>query len=111
MRGYMCEHNTSPPENQVIKTNQTNILIRSLTIKKDGKATPSTEVSKKRAALPMDGKSKRAMTNSRQEGSSTRTPVKEFLGLTVERLRALLKDRGLSTKGKKDELIARLKST
>ncbi|KAL6011050.1 hypothetical protein ACLOJK_001494 [Asimina triloba] len=30
-------------------------------------------------------------------------------GLTVERLRSLLKERGLSTKGKKDELIARLK--
>ncbi|ERN09965.1 hypothetical protein AMTR_s00013p00205570 [Amborella trichopoda] len=34
MRVYICDHDTSPPEEQLIKTNQTNILIRSLTLKK-----------------------------------------------------------------------------
>ncbi|KAK9278435.1 hypothetical protein L1049_028000 [Liquidambar formosana] len=122
MRVYVCDHNTLPPEDQLIKTNQTNILIRSLTLKKqrgdssskDAKSTAATEGSKKRAAeKALDGRSKRALTNtqisSRQEGSNSRAPVKDFQGLTVERLRALLKERGLSTRGKKDELIARLK--
>ncbi|XVF49642.1 hypothetical protein PTKIN_Ptkin04bG0029400 [Pterospermum kingtungense] len=56
MRVYICEHNTSPPENQHIKTNQQNILIRSLMLNnkkvdsssKDVKA--AAEGSRKRAA-------------------------------------------------------------
>ncbi|KAJ9676638.1 hypothetical protein PVL29_021919 [Vitis rotundifolia] len=126
MRVYICDHETSPPEEQLIKTNQTNILIRSLTLKKqkgdssskDVKGTTATEVSKKRTAeraLDSRSSSKRAMTNaqssSRREGSgsSARTSDRDYQSLTVERLRALLKERGLSPKGKKDELIARLK--
>ncbi|XP_028552377.1 uncharacterized protein LOC110096453 isoform X2 [Dendrobium catenatum] len=34
MRVYVCDHDTSPPEEQLIKTNATNILIRSLQINK-----------------------------------------------------------------------------
>ncbi|KAF3539921.1 hypothetical protein F2Q69_00025369 [Brassica cretica] len=33
-RVYICEHDTSPPEGQQIRTNQQNILIRSLSLKK-----------------------------------------------------------------------------
>ncbi|XP_017608165.2 uncharacterized protein LOC108454268 isoform X3 [Gossypium arboreum] len=43
------------------------------------------------------------------EGSSSSVAEKDYHSFTVERLRSLLKERGLSPKGKKDELIARLK--
>jgi len=63
-----------------------------------------------------DGKTpiKRASSSSasgstRQEGSSTGYSGKILQTMTVERLRALLKERGLPTKGKKEELIARLR--
>ncbi|KAH9617579.1 hypothetical protein KSS87_004017 [Heliosperma pusillum] len=110
MRVYICDHETAPPENQVIKTDQMNILIRSLTLKNQkGEASSS----KKRAPdRTPDGRAsaKRAMTGSqngsRQGGSSS--GVGNFQGMTVQRLRALLKDRGLSSTGKKDELIERL---
>ncbi|XWS60279.1 hypothetical protein CRYUN_Cryun07bG0022800 [Craigia yunnanensis] len=107
------------PESQHIKTNQENILIRSLMLNnkkgdsssKDGKA--AAEGPRKRAAeRVMDSRAsaKKANTqsSSRPEGSSSRA-AEDFHSLTVEKLRALLKERGLSPKGKKDELITRLK--
>ncbi|KAF5201771.1 Sap domain [Thalictrum thalictroides] len=127
MRVYICDHDTSAPEDQVVKTNPTNILIRSLEGKNKsesmakhakGKATPDKAKGKRAATeRSTDGRvsTKRANTalnscSSRQEGSSSRKSEKDFQGLTVEKLRAILKERGLSTKGKKDELIARLRS-
>ncbi|KAK0586505.1 hypothetical protein LWI29_008139 [Acer saccharum] len=120
-RDYLCVHDTLPPANQLIKTNQQNILIRSLTLKKqkgdpiskDAKGVAAAD--KKRAAergLDSRAPSKRAssQSTSRQDGSNNRAPEKDFYSLTVERLRVLLKEKGLSPKGKKDELIARLKS-
>ncbi|KAH7667063.1 DET1- and DDB1-associated protein 1 N-terminal [Dioscorea alata] len=59
MRVYVCDHNTAPPEEQVIKTNGMNILIKALQINKE---------------------------------------------------KIYLMERGLSIKGKKDELIARMKN-
>ncbi|CAM9002175.1 unnamed protein product [Rhodiola kirilowii] len=116
LRVYMCDRDTAPPDEQLITTNQTNILIRSLTLKKkkaDSKS-PSRENSKKRASeTALDGRSKRAVTNkqssTRHEALKSSASVKEYHNLTVERLRALLKERGLSVKGKKDELITRLR--
>ncbi|XP_077229803.1 SAP domain-containing protein [Tasmannia lanceolata] len=123
IRVYICEHDTSPPADQLIKTNQTNILIRSLMLNKqkadssskDIKVNGTTEGTKgKRSAeRNVDGRAsaKRANINGpslRQDGSSN-CPSEEFQTLTVEKLRALLKERSLPTKGKKDELIARLK--
>ncbi|KAJ8449584.1 hypothetical protein Cgig2_005606 [Carnegiea gigantea] len=102
MRVYVCDHDTAPPENQVIKTDQMNILIRSLTLKKQ--KSDVADGSRKRASdRAADGRAsaKRAMTSSQQDGSSSRVADREFQGLTVERLRALLKERGLSVKGKK----------
>ncbi|XVF08710.1 hypothetical protein REPUB_Repub07fG0027000 [Reevesia pubescens] len=120
MRVYICEHNTSPPENQHIKTNQQNILIRSLMLNnkkgdsssKDVKA--AAEGPRKRAAeRVMDSRASAKKVNtqssSRPEASSSHAAEKDYHSLTVERLRALLKERGLSPKGKKDELITRLK--
>ncbi|KAL4364251.1 hypothetical protein GQ457_04G036110 [Hibiscus cannabinus] len=115
MRFYICEHDTSPPESQHIKTNQQNILIRSLMLNdkngdsssKDVKA--AAEGPRKRAAeRVMDSRASAKKANT-QEGSSSRAAEKDYNSLTVERLRALLRERGLSPKGKKDELIARLK--
>ncbi|BFG32321.1 hypothetical protein CerSpe_185950 [Prunus speciosa] len=125
MRVYVCVHDTSPPEDQHIQTNQQNILIRSLTLKKqkgdssskDVKGAGAAEGSRKRVAervLDSRTSAKRAasQSSSRQEGSSSsQASSRDFQGLTVERLRALLKAKGLSLKGKKDELIARLKSS
>ncbi|GMJ04907.1 Lower Temperature 1 [Hibiscus trionum] len=116
MRVYICEHNTSPPESQHIKTNQQNILIRSLMLNgKNGDSSlkgvkAAVEGPRKRASERiMDNRASAKKANT-QEGSSSRATEKDYHGLTVERLRALLKERGLSPKGKKDELIARLKS-
>ncbi|KAJ6869208.1 hypothetical protein NC651_034078 [Populus alba x Populus x berolinensis] len=142
MRVYICEHDTSPPEGQQIKTNQTNILIRSLQLNKhkgdssskDVKGLTATEGSRKRKAFipvpvvyiltlagccqqffraperALDSRAPAKRGNnqigSRQgfehtEGSDSRTSDKDYYSLTVERLRALLKERGLSPKGKK----------
>ncbi|KAM3247170.1 hypothetical protein P3L10_008937 [Capsicum annuum] len=124
MRVYVCEHETSPPEDQLIKTNQQNILIRSLMLKKqrgdynskDGKGISSNDNGRKRAAeKALDGRvsTKKATTSkqvaSTQETSKTGTP--DIHNMTVERLRALLKEKGLSLRGRKDELIARLRGT
>ncbi|XP_039011092.1 uncharacterized protein LOC120140135 [Hibiscus syriacus] len=120
MRLYICEHNTSPPESQHIKKNQQNILIRSLMLndKKGDSSSKDVKVaaegSRKRAAEKItDSKASTKKVNtqssSRSEGSSSRAAERDYHSLTVERLRALLKERRLSPKGKKDELIARLK--
>ncbi|EOY22468.1 SAP domain-containing protein isoform 3 [Theobroma cacao] len=112
MRVYICEHNTTPPESQLIKTNQQNILIRSLMLnnKKGDSSSKDVKVSaegpRKRAAeRVMDSRAsaKKANTQSgsRPEGSSSRATEKDYHSLTVERLRALLKENGLSPKGKK----------
>ncbi|KAH6765583.1 SAP domain-containing protein [Perilla frutescens var. hirtella] len=113
-RVYICHRNTAPPDDQIIRTNQTNILIRSLMLmkqkgdlgSKDGKGAASSQGSRKRAAeKALDGKAagKKAMSST-QHGSS-----QELQSLTVEKLRALLRDKGLSATGRKDELIARLR--
>ncbi|XP_024007188.1 uncharacterized protein LOC18013419 isoform X3 [Eutrema salsugineum] len=119
LRVYICEHDTSPP-GQEIKTNQQNILIRSLLLKKlkgdsnskDAKGSAEDGPKKRAANRALDDRSsaKRAANVSRQEGSSSRSGERDFQSLTVEKLRALLKERGLPTKGRKDELIARLKN-
>ncbi|XP_043724064.1 uncharacterized protein LOC122671039 isoform X2 [Telopea speciosissima] len=126
IRVYICEHDTSPPEEQQIKTNQTNILIRSLTLKKQkgdssskdakGKARAEYTKGKRAAERAVDGRAsakkvnvKNSSGSPQQGGTSTRTIERDFQGLTVERLRALLKQRRLSVRGKKDELIARLR--
>ncbi|XP_059302910.1 uncharacterized protein LOC132055225 [Lycium ferocissimum] len=120
MRIYVCDHETSPPEDQLIKTNQQNILIRSLMLKKqsskDGKAISSNDNGRKRSAekaLDSRAATKKATTSnqvaSSQESSKARTP--DIQNMTVERLRVLLKEKGLSLRGRKDELIARLKAT
>ncbi|KAK7265563.1 hypothetical protein RJT34_33184 [Clitoria ternatea] len=117
MRIYISDHDTSPPEGQHIKTNQQNILIRSLTLKKqrgDSSSKDGSDCSRKRPAekvLDSRASAKKAnnQINSRQDGSNSQASNRDFHSLTVERLRALLKAKGLSTKGKKEELIARLK--
>ncbi|PWA52009.1 SAP domain, Ubiquitin ligase, Det1/DDB1-complexing [Artemisia annua] len=125
MRVYVTDHDTSPPENQLIKTDQVNILIRSLLLKqqkggpnsKGAKGAGTNESSRKRGAdRAVDGRAsaKRAASTTQngsgQEGSKPQLP-ENLQSLTVERLRALLKERGLSVRGKKDELIGRLRAT
>ncbi|KAK1318634.1 hypothetical protein QJS10_CPB04g00274 [Acorus calamus] len=127
MRVWVCEHDTSPPEDQIIKTNTTNILIRALQLSKQ-RGDPSEKKDVKTRSTVEGNKTKRSsertsdvsttakrakMTNesaSTRQGESSSGPSEiDFQGLTVERLRALLKERSLSVRGRKDELIARLK--
>ncbi|XP_008790780.2 uncharacterized protein LOC103707867 isoform X2 [Phoenix dactylifera] len=125
IRVYVCDHDTTPPDEQLIKTNTTNILIRALQINKQKsdskdaatKATSESKKGKRSAERTSEGRtpSKRAKTNiapgsTHQEGTSSGFSWRMLHTMTVERLRALLKERGLSPRGKKDELITRLQN-
>ncbi|KAH6772056.1 SAP domain-containing protein [Perilla frutescens var. hirtella] len=78
-RVYICHRNTAPPDDQIIRTNQTNILIRSLMLmkqkgdsgSKDGKGASSQGSRKRAAEKALDGKAagKKAMSST-QHGSS-----------------------------------------
>ncbi|XP_051147496.1 uncharacterized protein LOC127262735 [Andrographis paniculata] len=118
MRVYICDHDTSPSDDQIIKTNQTNILIRSLMLKnqngscnsKDGKSNQGSRKRASEKSLEKAGKKAMSSTNhGTSQGGSSIAPDRDLQNLTVDRLRALLKERGLSVRGRKDELIARLR--
>ncbi|KAG2629117.1 uncharacterized protein LOC120699396 isoform X2 [Panicum virgatum] len=124
LKVYICLHDTAPPEGQVVKTDTNNILIRALQLNKhkseakDASCKTPGESSrgKRNAARNLDGKnpSKRPNIGSAGGSSAHEEPSSGFSELllqsfTVEKLRSLLKERGLSPKGKKDELIARLR--
>jgi hypothetical protein len=121
---YVCQHDTAPPEEQLIKTDSTNILIRALTLgKKKGKVeTKAAKDNKGKVVEETKGKrpaervaeekpvAKRANigSGSAAEGGSSRLQEKDLQVLTVQKLKAMLKERSLPQKGNKDELIARL---
>ncbi|KAF7042886.1 hypothetical protein CFC21_052370 [Triticum aestivum] len=124
LRVYVCEHDTNPPEGQVIETDTTNILIRHLQLKKKeseakdaGSRTPGESGKGKRCAarsLGVQKSSKKPNLGSSSGLSSSDEAISGFSqhtlqSFTVERLRALLRQSGLTTKGKKDELITRLR--
>ncbi|KAL6630506.1 hypothetical protein ACP70R_028579 [Stipagrostis hirtigluma subsp. patula] len=133
LRVYVCEHSTDPPEGQVIKTDTTNILIRHLQLNKQksevkdaGSRTPGDRSKGKRsAARSLDISNSAKRPNLGSSSGSSANESNGWLNLaeetisgfsqhtlqsfTVERLRALLRQSGLPTKGKKDELITRLR--
>ncbi|XP_006662938.1 uncharacterized protein LOC102714504 [Oryza brachyantha] len=132
LRVYVCEHDTDPPEGQVIKTDSRNILIRHLQLKKKemdakeakdtkdaGSKTQGDTVKWKRVApSSLDGQSSSKRPNlgdssglSAAEEATSGFSRQILQSFTVERLRGLLRQRGLMTKGKKDELIARLRES
>ncbi|XP_037430327.1 uncharacterized protein LOC119296012 isoform X1 [Triticum dicoccoides] len=111
-------------EGQVIETDTTNILIRHLQLKKKeseakdaGSRTPGESGKGKRCAarsLGVQKSSKKPNLGSSSGLPSSDEAISGFSqhtlqSFTVERLRALLRQRGLTTKGKKDELITRLR--
>ncbi|KAL6623167.1 hypothetical protein ACP70R_033046 [Stipagrostis hirtigluma subsp. patula] len=116
LKVYLCLHDTAPPEGQVVKTDTNNILIRALQLNKQKsegrdvscKTPGETSRGKRSAARNLDGKnpSKRPNTGS-SAGSAAheeRSPClseQTLQSFTVEKLRSLLKERGLSPKGKK----------
>ncbi|XVE54498.1 hypothetical protein DITRI_Ditri03aG0086500 [Diplodiscus trichospermus] len=67
MRVYICEHNTAPPESQHIKTNQQNILIRSLMLNNKKRDSSSKDV--KAAA---EGSRKRTTERVLDSGASAK---------------------------------------
>ncbi|KAL8250342.1 hypothetical protein R6Q59_034035 [Mikania micrantha] len=116
MRVYVTDHDTSPPENQLIKTDQMNILIRSLLLKQQQKTESSAkgvgakDGSRKRASeRALDGRTSTKRAGFLQEGPESQLP-ENLNTLTVERLRVILRKIGISRRGRKDELIARLRS-
>ncbi|CAL4892402.1 unnamed protein product [Urochloa decumbens] len=120
LKVYICLHDTTPPEGQVVKTDTNNILIRALQLNKH--KSEAKDVSCKtpgessRGKRNLDGKNPSKRPNigssagsSAHEESSSGFSELTLQSFTVEKLRSLLKERGLSPKGKKDELIARLR--
>ncbi|XP_024381726.1 protein LOWER TEMPERATURE 1 [Physcomitrium patens] len=124
---YICQHDTSPPDEQLIKTDSTNILIRALTLgKKKGKGEPKSATKDNKGKVPATEESKgkrpaerlpeekpilkRANVGgaSAPEGGTSRYAEKDLQTLTVQKLKSMLKEKGLPLKGLKDELIARL---
>ncbi|KAL6659812.1 hypothetical protein ACP70R_002641 [Stipagrostis hirtigluma subsp. patula] len=116
LRVYVCEHSTDPPEGQVIKTDTTNILIRHLQLNKQksevkdaGSRTPGDRSKGKRSAarsLDISNSAKRPNLGSSSGSSANEETISGFSqhtlqSFTVERLRALLRQSGLPTKGKK----------
>ncbi|CAL4993383.1 unnamed protein product [Urochloa decumbens] len=125
-RVYVCEHSTDPPEGQVIQTDSTNILIRHLQLNKQksdakdsGSRTPGENTRGKRSAarsLDVNNAAKRPNLGTSVGSSVCEETISGFSqhtlqSFTVERLRALLRQSGLSAKGKKDELITRLRES
>ncbi|KMZ69720.1 SAP domain-containing protein [Zostera marina] len=117
MRPYLSQHDTSPPEDQIIETNPENILIRALQLSKQKnelkpKAVNGNIRNKRLADKAIERRSPAKRTNKSVDPgmSSISVPDRELESYTVERLRVFLKEKGLSTRGKKDELISRLRS-
>ncbi|KAL6851869.1 hypothetical protein ACP4OV_020054 [Aristida adscensionis] len=121
---YLCLHDTAPPEGQVVKTDTNNILIRALQLNKSKseakdvncKTPGESSRGKRNAARNLDGRNPSKRPNIGSSAGSTAHEDRSsgfseqmLQSFTVERLRALLKERGLAPKGKKDELIARLR--
>jgi len=113
-------------EGQIIQTDSTNILIRHLQLNKQkneakdsGSRTPGETIRGKRSAarsLDVNNSAKRANLGTSSGSSVYEETISGFSqhtlqSFTVERLCALLRQSGLSTKGKKDELIARLRES
>lgn len=135
---HVCDYDTAPPPDQVITTDPTNILIRALTSKRANREAQQKTSGKdnkgKRPAASMDDSAGEApakrerrdpsATDSRGSerganrafhggsggsGSSHKISKAELDGYTVERLKAFLKDRGLPVRGRKEELLTRVK--
>eukprot|EP00899_Mesostigma_viride_P010621 jgi/Mesvir1/19560/Mv07032-RA.1 len=135
-RVYICVHDTNPPEDQRVKTDATNILIRALTLKKEKKAKEKlAKVEDTKGKRPADSSFEDKAPHKRQNvlGMSTAgglqtkkggegTPAAcassggvgggrehdQLAALTVESLKVMLREKGLPTKGRKDELVSRL---
>jgi len=135
---YVCDHNTDPPDGQYIKTDETNILIRSLSKKKkvppvqkpqekppDPASGSKRDVKGKRPADEesggarltsnmLDDFSAKRLKTAMQESTTTTTRRESesdsLENMTKTQLVALCKSSGLATNGNKEQLIERLKS-
>lgn len=113
---YVCDHDTSAPAHQVITTDTTNILIRSLRIKRgkeEGSKQDRAGNGKRTADSPLDNlarpQKRAAGKGKEEEPKGQKMSEKELEALTVDKLKALLKEKGCTVKGKKEELLARVK--
>ncbi|GAQ79458.1 hypothetical protein KFL_000310090 [Klebsormidium nitens] len=128
---YVCDHDTQAPDDQIITTDPTNILIRALTLRKDvkGRAKGGGGIADARKGKTKDGgdakgkrvadrqpegkqSAKRQNIGSSREETNGASPggyytEQELQSFTVERLKTLLKEHGYPLKGRKDELVNR----
>eukprot|EP00898_Chlorokybus_atmophyticus_P006036 jgi/Chlat1/6433/Chrsp45S06047 len=116
---YLCEHNTTPPESGRITTDQTNILIRALTLKqakdasskekRPAEASDAAPAAKRHNSGRGRGGAEASGSKGGASGSgSTSHTERTLLAKTVEQLKILLREKGLGRSGKKEELVARL---
>eukprot|EP00245_Coleochaete_scutata_P002527 TRINITY_DN1338_c0_g1_i3.p1 TRINITY_DN1338_c0_g1~~TRINITY_DN1338_c0_g1_i3.p1 ORF type:complete len:153 (+),score=34.06 TRINITY_DN1338_c0_g1_i3:208-666(+) len=123
LRTYIPYGDTDPPEDQVVKTDPTNILIRSLALKNKeerrakesrggsetgkGKRVAESTPEQRPAAKRLDVRSADTTDGGAQSFASVR--AEDLNNMTVDKLKLFLKSKGLPVKGKKEELLARAK--
>ena len=126
---YIADHDTAPPESQIVKTDPSSLLIRSLQIRKareegskKAKRPFATDKGKRPAnEIPAQDQNtaKQVKQNSKNVGeagpsSSVPAPSRGYftkLGLqakTIKDLQAILRNWSLTTSGRKEDLIQRI---
>ena len=107
-RVYVPVHNTAPPADQVVRTDGTNLLIRSLTQHREREERARKAGGDKRAA---DGTADApAAKRPAPEVTVPAGPITAAAarGFTVPQLKAALQSKGLPVGGKKEDLLERL---
>jgi len=111
---YIAVHSTSPPQGQVVSTDQSSLLIRCLQSKRKIKGDSSgSRKGKRQAEEQVDGRStKRSQQEAQTGGSSVQTVYSEdALGrMTVKELQSILHEKRKPVSGKKADLIERVLS-
>ncbi len=107
-RVYVPVHDTAPPADQVVRTDGTNLLIRSLTQHREREERARKAGADKRSAdgaAPAPAAKRPATEVTLPAGPITAAAAR---GLTVPQLKAALQSKGLPVGGKKEDLLERL---
>ena len=107
-RVYVPVHDTAPPADQVVRTDGTNLLIRSLTQHREREERARKAGADKRpadGAAPAPAAKRPATEVSLPAGPITAAAAR---GFTVPQLKAALQSKGLPVGGKKEDLLERL---
>ena len=130
---YVCDHDTEPPQHQVIGSDKTNVLIRFLTLKKNKEERAKDAAAKGKKAVsghandkgkrPADALDEPDRPNKRpafesyvetarraRDLASEPYTLAELQSKKMEELRDILKNKNQPLKGRKDELIQRIQN-